>query len=217
VAPTGPGGRVLPVAEIGLPGAHNRSNVLAAVAVGLLFGVAPDGIRRAVAGFPGVEHRLETVALVDGVRFVNDSQATQPDAVIAGLRSFDPPLVLIAGGRDKGTSLQELAQVAAERATAVVLIGESAPLLAAALAEAGHRAVEVQGDLARAVPRADELARAAAPNGGATVLLSPAAASFDQFVDYAARGRAFKEAVARLAGERRGPVDPSRSGKGSPP
>ncbi len=204
VAPTGPAGRVMPLAEIGLPGVHNQSNVLAALAVGLLFGVAPDGMRRAVAGFPGVEHRLETVAVIDGVRFVNDSQATQPDAVIAGLRSFEPPLVLIAGGRDKGTPLAELAGVAVERATAVVLIGESAPLLASALAAAGHDHVEMQPDLAHAVPRADELARAAAPAGGATVLLSPAAASFDQFVDYAARGRAFKQAVATIAAGRHG-------------
>ena len=107
-AATGPQGRVMPVDEIALPGLHSRSNVLAAIAVGLLFGIAPDGIRRAVAGFTGVEHRLELVAVVDGVRYVNDSQATQPDAVIAGLRSFEAPLVLIAGGRDKGTDLTEL-------------------------------------------------------------------------------------------------------------
>ncbi len=72
---------------------------------GLLFGVAPDAIRRAAAAFTGVEHRLEPVALIDGVRFVNDSQGTQPDAVIAALRAFDGPIVLIAGGRDKGVDL----------------------------------------------------------------------------------------------------------------
>ena len=88
VAATGPGGRVLPLDEIPLPGEHSVSNVLAAVAVGLLFGIAPDGIRRAVAQFPGVEHRLELVAEADGIRYVNDSQGTQPDAVMAALRSF---------------------------------------------------------------------------------------------------------------------------------
>ena len=81
------------------------SNALAAIAVGLLFGVAPDAIRRAAAAFTGVEHRLQSVALVDGVRFVNDSQGTQPDAVIAALRAFPAPVVLIAGGRDKGVDL----------------------------------------------------------------------------------------------------------------
>ncbi len=198
-ATTGPQGRVMPVDEIALPGRHNVSNVLAAVAVGLLFGLAPDGIRRAVAGFTGVEHRLEEVAVVDGVRFVNDSQATQPDAVIAGLHSFEAPLVLIAGGRDKGTDLRELAQVAVDRAAAVVLIGESAPLLGSALATAGHPHVTRATDLGAAVTEADAIARRLAGGRLATVLLSPAAASFDQFVDYAARGRAFKDAVAALA------------------
>jgi UDP-N-acetylmuramoylalanine--D-glutamate ligase len=208
-APTGPGGRILPLDEIPLPGAHNVSNVLAAVAVGLLFGIAPDGIRRAVAGFTGVEHRLEPVAELDGVRFVNDSQGTQPDAVIAALQSYGRPLVLIAGGRDKGAALAALAQEAVRRADAVVLIGESAPLLAAALEAAGHPHVEHARTLEEAVTRADTIARKAraalpepvpgTPRATATVLLSPAAASFDMFVDYAARGRAFKAAVAALA------------------
>ena len=89
-APTGPDGRIMPFAELTVPGAHNVSNALAAVAVGLLFGVEPDAIREAAAAFEGVEHRLEAVAVIDGVRFVNDSQGTQPDAVIAALRAFEP-------------------------------------------------------------------------------------------------------------------------------
>jgi UDP-N-acetylmuramoylalanine--D-glutamate ligase len=101
-APTGPGGRVLPLEELALPGRHNVSNALAAVAVAMLFGVAPDAIRRAAAEFSGVEHRLEPVAVVDGVRFVNDSQGTQPDAVAAALRAFPAPVVLIAGDRGRG-------------------------------------------------------------------------------------------------------------------
>src|SRR4029077_1708348 len=101
----------MPIGELAVPGAHNVSNALAAVAVGLLFGVAPDAIREAAASFPGVEHRLESVALIDGVRFVNDSMGTQPDAVIAALRAFDAPLVLIAGGRDKDVDLTTLATV----------------------------------------------------------------------------------------------------------
>ena len=137
VAATGPGGRIMPVGELAIPGAHNVSNALAAVAVGLLFGLAPDAIRQAAASFPGVEHRLESVALIDGVRFVNDSQGTQPDAVIAALRAFDAPLVLIAGGRDKGVDLTGLAAVVAERAVAAVLIGESGPDLESLFRNAG--------------------------------------------------------------------------------
>jgi len=203
VAWTGPAGRVMPVGELTLPGRHNVANLLAAVSVGLLFGLAPDAIRSAAATFAGVEHRLEPVGLVDGVRFVNDSQGTQPDAVAAALRSFEAPLVLIAGGRDKGIDLRELAPVVAERAAAAVLIGESGPALATLFRAAGLRRVEEAGTLEAAVPRADALARElladAAPGIVATVLLSPAAASFDQFPDYAARGRAFKTAVAGLA------------------
>ncbi|HSK51431.1 MAG TPA: UDP-N-acetylmuramoyl-L-alanine--D-glutamate ligase [Clostridia bacterium] len=212
IAATGPGGRILPLEELALPGRHNVSNALAAVAAALLFGVAPDAIRRAAAGFRGVEHRLEPVALVDGVRFVNDSQGTQPDAVAAALRAFPGPVVLIAGGRDKGVDLAPLAPVVAERAVAAVLIGESGPALEALFREAGLARTERAATLEAAVQRADDLAREAVAQAGpgagpATVLLSPAAASFDMFADYEARGWAFKDAVAALAAARAGGGD----------
>ena len=217
-AATGPGGRILPVEELALPGRHNVSNALAAVGVALLFGVAPDAIRRAAAGFVGVEHRLEPFALVDGVRFVNDSQGTQPDAVAAALRAFPPPVVLIAGGRDKGIDLTALGPVVAERAAAAVLIGENGPALERLFRDAGLERTERAPTLEAAVERADALAHdllaergtdaATGRSGPATVLLSPAAASFDMFVDYAARGRAFKAAVAALRTRRAaGPAD----------
>jgi UDP-N-acetylmuramoylalanine--D-glutamate ligase len=211
--------RILPIAELAIPGRHNVSNALAAVAVGLLFGVEPAAIRRAVSAFTGVEHRLETVDVVDGIRYVNDSQGTQPDAVTAALRAFDGPIVLIAGGRDKGVDLSDLARVVAERATAAVLIGESAADMERLFAAAGLRTIEHAPTLDAAVERATELAREAIGGAGerdaagrrdagepmgpaATVLLSPAAASFDMFPDYEARGRAFKAAVAALPGPR---------------
>ena len=177
------------------------SNALAATAVALLFGIAPESIRRAAGAFTGVEHRLERVAEVDGVRFVNDSQGTQPDAVIAALRAFEPPIVLIAGGRDKGIDLADLAEVVGERVAASVLIGESGPALERLFRAAGLATTERAATLGDAVEAADALAREASrPSGAtATVLLSPAAASFDMFADYEARGRAFKAAVARLA------------------
>src|SRR4029079_12577697 len=92
-------------------------------------GIEPEAIRRAAAAFTGVEHRLERVAEIDGVCFADNSQATKRDAVIAALRAFEAPIVLIAGGRDKGIDLSELATVVAERAAAAVLIGESGPAL----------------------------------------------------------------------------------------
>jgi len=203
-------GRVMPISELAIPGAHNVSNALAAIAVGLLFGLEPAQIRRAASAFSGVEHRLEPVATIDGVRFINDSQGTQPDAVAAALRAFEPPIVLIAGGRAKGIDLAALAPVVAERAYAAVLIGESGPDLETGFRAAGLARTERAPDLQTAVTRAVALAREARIAAGdvtATVLLSPAAASFDMFVDYAARGRAFKDAVAALAATRAGGGD----------
>ena len=213
IAAAGPGGGIMPVDELGIPGRHNVSNALAAVAVGLLFGVAPDAIRRAAAAFTGVEHRLQSVGLVGGVRFVNDSQGTQPDAVIAALRAFPPPVVLIAGGRDKGVDLTGLARVAAETAHAAVLIGESGPAIERLLHGAGLARTAHATSMDEAVAIAADFARdalTAHPEGTvATVMLSPAAASFDMFEDYAARGRAFIAAVARHAGRTSGQGGPA--------
>jgi UDP-N-acetylmuramoylalanine--D-glutamate ligase len=202
-----PDGRLMPLEELAIPGDHNISNALAGAAVGVLLGVPVEGLRAAVRGFTGVEHRLEQVATIHGVRWINDSQGTQPDAVIAALRSFPRPLVLIAGGRSKGLPMEELAAVAAQRADAAVLMGESGPGLAALLGSAGVGRVAIAGDLTEAVATADALARSLLADGAtapATVLLSPAATSFDMFEDYAARGRAFKAAVAQLARTQRG-------------
>jgi UDP-N-acetylmuramoylalanine--D-glutamate ligase len=207
IAMTAPGGGIMPVDELGIPGRHNVSNALAAVAVGLLFGIAPDAIRRAAAAFTGVEHRLQSIGLIGNVRFVNDSQGTQPDAVIAALRAFPAPVVLIAGGRDKGVDLGELARVAAETAHAAVLIGESGPTIERLFRDAGLARTARAASMDEAVATAARLADASLagyPEGTvATVVLSPAAASFDMFEDYAARGRAFIAAVAALAGEGR--------------
>jgi len=196
---------VMAVDELAVPGRHNVSNVLAAVATARLFGIDAEAIRRAAAAFTGVEHRLEQVAIVDGVRFVNDSQGTQPDAVIAALRAYDAPVVLIAGGRDKDVDLSALPPVVAERAAAAVLIGESGPTLERLFSAAGLNRTERATSLDDAVRIADGIARDARDRTErtATVLLSPAAASFDMFVDYAARGRAFKAAVATIAAEHR--------------
>jgi UDP-N-acetylmuramoylalanine--D-glutamate ligase len=203
-------GRVMPVSELAIPGAHNVSNALAAVSAALLFGVPVEAIRRAAPAFQGVEHRLERVAVVDGVQFVNDSQGTQPDAVIAALYAFERPLVLIAGGRDKGNDLSALGPVAAERADGAVLIGESGPALAALFRESGVARVELAASLEEAVEVAETIAREAiaaaqapAGTGRATVLLSPAAASFDMFADYAARGAAFRAAAEAREKRRR--------------
>jgi len=198
-------GPLMPLSEVPLPGAHNLGNVLAAVAVGLHFGVPIEQVRAAVRAFPGIEHRLETVADIAGITFVNDSMGTQPDAVTAALRAFDAPIVLIAGGREKGVDLRPLAGEVAARAYGVVLMGESAARFEELFRGAGVRRVERAASMGDAVRRAAAMAREARRDGGeAIVLLSPAAASFDMFEDYAARGRAFKDAVAALAIEEGG-------------
>jgi UDP-N-acetylmuramoylalanine--D-glutamate ligase len=202
-------GRIMPVDQLAIPGRHNVSNALAAVATCLHFGLAPEVIRKFATAFEGVEHRLQRVAILDRVQFVNDSQGTQPDAVVAALYAFDPPIVLIAGGRDKGVDLSALASVVAERATAAVLIGESGPTLERLFRDAGLADTRRAATLDEAVRTAYEIARDLREVGDphATVLLSPAAASFDMFVDYAARGRAFIDAVTRIAHEREKEVD----------
>ena len=218
IAATGPGGRILPVDEIALPGEHSISNVLAAVSVGLVAGIAPDAIRSAVAAFRGVPHRLETIAVLDGIRYVNDAQATQPDAVAAAVSSFRKPLVLLAGGRSKGLDLRELAPIVARQCSGAVLFGELADELEAMFRASGMTEIDRATSIPDAVARGGALARKilstteASPNATlhesearATVILSPIGSSFDMFNNpFGARGEAFREAVHALpAVERR--------------
>lgn len=167
--------------EIRLRGAHNRANAAAAAAIALARGIEPDAVRAALRGFAGVEHRLEEVASHAGVVYVNDSKATNVASTLVALASFDAPVHLIVGGQGKGQDFSALRG----RAHAVYLIGEAAAQLKREVG--GERC----GDLETAVARAGAAARP-----GDVVLLSPACASFDQFTDYEARGRAFKALVA---------------------
>jgi UDP-N-acetylmuramoylalanine--D-glutamate ligase len=183
---------LLPARELRLPGAHNLSNALAALATVLPLEIAPDTLREVLRSHAGLEHRLEPVATVDGVRFVNDSKATNTSSLEVALRSFEQPVVLIAGGRDKGQDFTPLAPLVARAVRQLVLIGEGATRLAAAWPGVPARRA---GSLAEAVDLAYDLARRA---GGGTVLLSPACASFDMFNDYEDRGRRFKAEVERL-------------------
>jgi UDP-N-acetylmuramoylalanine--D-glutamate ligase len=189
------GERLLPSREVPLPGRHMLADALGAALAATLAGVAGRAIAEAVRGFRGVPHRLEVVAERDGVRWVNDSQATIPVAAMAALEAFDAPIVLIAGGKDKGLDYAAFADAIARRARVAILIGETAHELERLIGER----VPVQ----RAESMDDAVRRAAAQVGtGDIVLLSPAAASFDMFVDYAARGDAFRAAVAGLESAR---------------
>jgi UDP-N-acetylmuramoylalanine--D-glutamate ligase len=183
-------GDALP-AEPGLPGAHNRENAAAATAAARAAGIGDDAIAGALAAFPGVPHRLELVAELGGVRFVNDSKATNTAAARRALASYDAPLHVILGGSRKGESFDELAGELHGRA---YLIGETAEELAQALDRAGVPYLRC-GDLEAAVPAA-----AAAASPGEVVLLSPACASYDQFRDFEQRGEEFRRLVQNLSG-----------------
>jgi UDP-N-acetylmuramoylalanine--D-glutamate ligase len=196
--------------EVLLPGPHNLANVLAALATVLPLEPSADVLRQVLRTYRGLEHRLEPAGEVAGVRFVNDSKATNTDSLRVALQSFPEPVVLIAGGRDKGQDFRPLAPLVQRAVRHLVLIGEGAETLARAWPEVRQ---ERAANLAAAVRAAWEAARgglaeggAAAEGGGpaaggypATVLLSPGCASFDMFRDYEDRGRRFKEEVARLA------------------
>jgi UDP-N-acetylmuramoylalanine--D-glutamate ligase len=186
------GSPLLPVSEVPLPGAHLRRDVLAAALGAHLAGVARGPIVEGIRVFRGVPHRLETIGWLRGVRWVNDSQATIPDAAVAALDAFAPAgVVLIAGGRGKDLDLGPFADRIAERCRAVILIGETADRLEALIA--GRVPVRRAAGMDEAVALAAALASA-----GDVALLAPAAASFDMFTDYAARGEAFRAAAVGL-------------------
>ncbi len=178
-------------AEPGLPGRHNRENAAAATAAARAAGIGDEAIAEALRRFPGVPHRLELVGEVGGVRFVNDSKATNTTAARRALASYDVPLHVILGGSRKGESFDELVRELDGRA---YLIGETAEELAQALAGAGVPYVRC-GDLEAAVQAAAALAER-----GDVVLLSPACASYDQFRDFEQRGEEFRRLVQNLSG-----------------
>jgi UDP-N-acetylmuramoylalanine--D-glutamate ligase len=187
---------LVPLSSIRLIGRHLVADVMAAATVAQLAGVPADAMVRAVESFSGLEHALEPVAVVDGVRFVNDSKATNVEAAQRAIESFDTGLVVIMGGRFKSGDFSLLRDPLRSRDAKVVAIGEAASMIERALQ--GAVPVEVAATLEAAVWRAYELARAQGTEG--VVLLAPACASFDMFRDYAERGRAFKKEVLKVGG-----------------
>jgi UDP-N-acetylmuramoylalanine--D-glutamate ligase len=184
--------RIGPVRDIALRGRHNVDNVLAAAACALWTGMAPETIRRGIAAFRGVAHRIERVRAAGGVTYYNDSKGTNVDSTIKALESFTEPIVLIAGGKGKGQDFAPLGEAARGRVRHAVVIGADRAALGDALARAGA-AVEEARSMEDAVRAARDAARP-----GDVVLLSPACASFDMFRNFEHRGDEFKAAVMRL-------------------
>jgi UDP-N-acetylmuramoylalanine--D-glutamate ligase len=187
------GDPLIGVSEIALRGRHNLENAMAAAAATLARGIDRASVRAALHRFRGVEHRLEEVAEVEGVLYVNDSKATNIASALAALRSFDGGVHVILGGSLKGNRFQALVPAIVERCEACYLIGEAAERLAEDLAASGVELL-LCGDLERALSEASRRARP-----GETVLLSPACASFDQYLSFEQRGDHFRTLVDRLA------------------
>jgi UDP-N-acetylmuramoylalanine--D-glutamate ligase len=183
---------ICPLGEISLRGAHNVENVLAATACARWLGLPPGEIRAGIAAFRAVAHRIEFVRELGGISYYNDSKGTNVESTVRALESFTEPVVLIAGGKGKGQDFGPLARAARGRVRRAVLIGEDAPLLAAALAREDI-AVLRRPSMAEAL----EAARASA-HPGEVVLLSPACASFDMFENFEHRGHVFTDLVGRL-------------------
>ena len=184
---------ILPVSQLSIPGAHNLENALAATAAAYVLGVDIKALKKALKAFPGVEHRLKAVAEKKGVLYVNDSKGTNPDASIKALESYDRPIILIAGGRNKGSDFTKFAQLIKKKVRLLVVLGECATEIEQAAHKEGFLNILRAPDFHAAVFAAH---KAAQP--GDVVLLSPACASWDMFKNYEERGDLFKKIVAEL-------------------
>lgn len=182
---------LLPADAMALKGLHNLENVAVCGLIGLLCGVARDSIRATVARFTGLRHRFETVAVIDGVEYIDDSKGTTVDSTRRALESCTKPVVLIAGGKDKRSDYGAIRDLVAAKVRHLVLIGEARERIGSALAGAAE--THTAATMADAVARARDLA-----SGGAIVLLSPMCSSFDMFKDYKHRGDVFRDAVMAL-------------------
>lgn len=189
--------RVMPVEAISLPGEHNLYNVLAAVTIGAALGFAAETMQAEVQSFPGVAHRLELVREVSGVIWINDSIATAPERTIAAINSFDQPIVLLVGGRDKDLPWEDLVKIINDRVDHLILFGELAERVSETILAMypGQRpfTMDLELDLESAVQHAHQIAEP-----GEVVLLSPGGTSFDAFLDFEDRGNRYRELVSAL-------------------
>lgn len=179
--------------DIHIPGSHNIENILTVIALTYALGVPVVEIHRIISEFHGVEHRLERVKTIDGITFYNDSKATNVDSVVKALESFDKPVILLAGGHDKMTPLEEFMQLVKENTKAVIFMGEAADRFEEAAKEAGVEPIYRAVSMRDAVEQGYKLAES-----GDIVLLSPACASYDWYSCFEERGDDFKACVQML-------------------
>jgi UDP-N-acetylmuramoylalanine--D-glutamate ligase len=182
---------IVKTGELGIPGPHNLENALAAIACSVLSCVPLPALKRTLRDFHGVEHRLEMAGVVEGVKFINDSKATNVDSVVKALESFQEKIILIAGGRDKGSPYHPLAKLVKDKVKALIILGEAKEKIRRELGKL--TATYETASLPGAVKLGYKLARP-----GDIVLLSPACASYDMFDNYEQRGEVFKNTVKQL-------------------
>lgn len=184
---------LLPASLLRVPGDHTIENALAAAAVGMAAGVSPEAIRDGLSRFSGVADRLEYVCTLNGVDWINNTMCTNVDAAVKSVQAYDRPVVLIAGGKDKGLDFDPLGRVIAERVKHLVAIGAAGPAIAGAARRHGFERIDEVGSMREAVRKAAAVAAA-----GDVVMLAPACASFDWYTSFEARGRDFKAEVKLL-------------------
>lgn len=182
---------------IKMPGLHNIQNILAASCTAYLAGAEEEHIKRSITTFTGLEHRLEFVREVNGIRYFNDSKATTPESAIAAVKAFQEPVILIAGGSDKGSNFDEFTGVCMRYTKAIILIGTTAKkihdLIQLKMSDTGKPFLFMANTLDEAFQQANTIAKT-----GEVVLLSPACASYDMFLNYEERGKQFKQLVQAL-------------------
>ncbi|AFZ19643.1 UDP-N-acetylmuramoyl-L-alanine--D-glutamate ligase [Allocoleopsis franciscana] len=186
---------IVKVESLRMVGEHNQQNLLMAVAAARLAGIEKEAIQEAIANFPGVPHRLEHIITWQGIDFINDSKATNYDAAQVGLSSVASPAILIAGGEAKAGDDTGWIETIHAKAAAVLLIGDAASAFAERLKQSGYERYEIVETMAKAVPRAAQLAQ---DHNAHVVLLSPACASFDQYQSFEHRGDDFRQLCQRL-------------------
>lgn len=184
---------LLNASELSLPGDHNLENCMAAIGITYVSNIDLEIIKDVLKTFKAVEHRQEFVRELNDIMFVNDSKGTNPDSTIKAVKSYNKDIILIAGGKDKGSSFDELLEIAKENVVALVLLGETAPIIEEAAKEKGFDKIYIVNNMEEAVETSYKIAKK-----GDVVLLSPACASWDMYSNFEVRGKDFKDNVNNL-------------------
>lgn len=184
---------LMKVNDLSLPGGHNLENCMAAAAMAYVSGIDIEVIREVLKTFKAVEHRLEFVKEVEGVKYVNDSKGTNPDSTIKAVQAYENPIILIAGGYDKGSTYDELLEIAKKNVKTLVLLGQTADKIEEAARRIGFTDIHRVEDMKEAVKTCHDIAKE-----GDIVLLSPACASWGMYKNFEVRGKDFKDNVNNL-------------------